>query len=213
MERLADPVTSSLLALLFVGVASTSPLRALPLTFTENEGKSAYRWSSNQTAIIAPQAFDSEVGNVEVHLFTTDGKNIKVVQKTRRGAVEPDAISITVPYSFDDDDNTGLYCYLSEEGYGFVQLYFADDASGKKAPLSSKVDIMFRVFFDEVRKYTGQNEITAANIGFGIIREVPMSLLKALDAVLDAAGGCNYETILPRQMPPAGAVTGLNRAE
>jgi hypothetical protein len=108
MERLADPVTSSLLALLFVGVASTSPLRALPLTFTENEGKSAYRWSSNQTAIIAPQAFDSEVGNVEVHLFTTDGKNIKVVQKTRRGAVEPDAISITVPYSFDDDDNMDL---------------------------------------------------------------------------------------------------------
>jgi hypothetical protein len=183
------------------------------VTFTANEGRSASRWSSERTAVIVPQAKGPEIGNVELHLLSADDRNIKVIQKTRRGAKEPDALSITVPHPFDDDQDTGLYCYLSEEESGFMQMYFTDGTNGKIMTFSSEADRLFRVFFDEVKRFTGKNEITAVNIGFGILREVPTSLLRALDAILNASGGCNYETILHLQVPPSGAVTGLNRTE
>jgi hypothetical protein len=66
--------------------------------------------------------------------MTADGRNIKVTQKTRRGAEEPDALPITVPdpVDDDDDDDTGLYCYISEEYSGFIQRYFADDIDDKR---------------------------------------------------------------------------------
>jgi hypothetical protein len=199
-EALASLARSNLLALLFVAVAS-------------NEGKSASRWSLEQTAVIVPQAMDTELGNIELHLLTAYGLNIKAIQKTRRGAEEPDALSITVPYPFDDDEDTGLYCYIPEGDSGFVQMYSTDDTNGKRVTFSSEADVLFHAFFDEVKRFTSKNEIAAANIGFGIIREVPTSLLKAIDAILDASGGCNYETIFHLQVPPSGPVTGLNRTE
>jgi hypothetical protein len=262
-EAPASSATNNLLALLFVAVASATPVHALPVTwlhddathvskpvififdgdrmtldiravappeakcskerigstcfpqmgptFTVNERKSAFRWSSERAAVIVPQAMEPQLGNVELHFLTADGRNIKAIQKTRRGAEAPDALSITVPHPFDDDENTGLYCYISEEDYGFIQMYFIDGTNGKRVTLSSEADILFRVFFDEVKRFTGENEITAANIGFGILREVPTSLSKALDAILNASGGCNYQTVFHLQVSPSGAVRDLHR--
>jgi hypothetical protein len=230
-EALASPVTSNLLALLFVAVASTTPVLALPITwfhddstyvskpveveritldpralrapaartklaktfafgsheatvclrrgivtaeeeqaivvhrdvvtlcglsqhidymrvrFATNEGNLASRWWSERTAVIVPQAMEPDLGNVELHLMTAGGRNIKVTQKTRRGAEEPDALSITVPDQFDDDDDTGLYCYVSEDDSGFIQQYFADGINDKRSIFSSEVNVLFRIFF------------------------------------------------------------------
>jgi hypothetical protein len=66
-------------------------------------------------------------------------------------------------------------------------------------------------FFDEIKKFTSTNEITVHNIGFGIVREIPTSLLNTLDAMLNISGGCNYETIFHLQAPLPDAVTDLRR--
>lgn len=183
------------------------------VTSSADQAKSLSQWSSERMAVIVPQAMDPNLGNVELHFLTADGRNIKVIQKARRGAEEPDALSITVPLPFDDGDNAGLYCYISEEDYGFVQMYFSDDTNSKRVTLLSQARTLFRVFFAEVKRFTSENEITAENIEFGIVREVPTSLLKALDAILNASGGCSYETIFHLQVPTSGTVTGLNRAK